>query len=98
MKISFRTSEDKLKCKIFLDEMYLGYARLDIWAQKWFVNPSFHLPYNFTDAKKKEYNSSYEAGKAMVELYNFLFPESNEETQEFGIGLSEMLMYLKARI
>ena len=95
MKISFRMSKDKLKSKIFLNEMYLGHVYLDVWTYKWSMNPNFRLPFNFTDVKKDKFESSYKAGKAMVDLYNFLFPLVDEEkdTQEFGISLSQMLMF-----
>ena len=76
MKISFKTSEDKLKCEIFLNEMYIGYVYLDVWKQKWLMKPNFNLTYNFTGTKNDKFDSSYEA----------------------GIGLSEMLTYLKARV
>ena len=46
------------------------------------------------DTKKNKFDSSYRAGKEMVELYNFLFPKI-EEQQEFGISLSEVLAFLK---
>ena len=100
MKISFKTSEDKLKCEIFHNETYIGYVYLNVWSQKWLMKPNFNLTYSFSNAEKDKFHSSYEAGKAMAELYNFIFPDIDEEynTQEFGIGLGEMLTYLKARI
>jgi hypothetical protein len=97
MKISFQLSDDKNSSKIFLDGLLLGSVELNIWSQKWHMAPNFNLPYNFTDVKKNKFESSYEAGKEMVGLYNFLFPKYDEEIQEFGIGLDDMLSFLKAR-
>ena len=96
MKITFRDCGDKTKSKIFLNGTYLGYVQLDVWTQKWTMSPSFNLPYNLFDTRKDKFDSSYRAGKNMVELYSFLFPRAEEE-QEFGISLNDMLVFLKTR-
>ena len=99
-KISFRMSDDKTKTKIFLNGMYLGFVQLDIWTQKWTMMPSFKLPYSFDSVKKNKFDSSYKAGKDMIELYNFLFPDVGDEEenkQELGIKIDEMLVFLRTR-
>ena len=93
MKITFKDSADRTESKIFLNGRYLGCVQLNIWTQKWSMTPSFKLPYNFVDTKKNKFDSSYKAGKELVGLYNFLFPGIEE--QEFGISLSEILVFLK---
>ena len=96
MKISFKDSADKTQTDIFLNDVYLGAVRLDVWSQKWTMHPAFSMPYHHRSVSKNKYDSAYEAGKEMVELYNFLFPPYEDETtQEFGINLEEMLSFLK---
>ena len=98
MRITFRDSEDKTKSKIFLNGSYLGSVKLDIWTQKWAMSPSFNLPHGFFSIKKNKFDSSYEAGKEMVNLYNYLFPRFEEdETQEFGFSLDDIVSFLKTR-
>jgi hypothetical protein len=97
MRLTFRETQDKLKFDIELNGLYLGHVKMDLWTQKWFMEPCFKMPYNFSDVTKNKYESSYEAGKQMVELYNFLYPQREEDTQEFGVNIKDMLMFLKER-
>ena len=98
-KVHLSFKEDKLEFEIQLDGSYIGYIKIDVWTHKWFIKPSFKLPYNFVDVTKKRYESSYEAGKEMTKLYNFLYPpvEEVQKTQEPGISLDDMLTFLKER-
>ena len=73
MKISFKDSADKTQSEIFLNDVHLGAVKLDVWSQKWTMDPTFSMPYHHRDVRKNKYNSAYEAGKEMVDLYNFLF-------------------------
>jgi len=96
MKTSFKTSSDKTECKIFFNDWYLGVVKLNIWTQKWTINPSFDLPYNFVGAREERYDSAYKAGKEMIDLYNFLFPVMEKDTSlGFGFSLEEVLSTLK---
>jgi hypothetical protein len=99
MKLTFKESDNNLKYRIEFNGSYLGDVKLNIWSQKWHIAPNFKLPYSFTNVEKNGYDSSYEAGKELMSLYNFLFPEYDEESdkQEFGINLSDMLTFLKER-
>jgi hypothetical protein len=91
--------DDKLKYEIELNGLYLGHVKMDVWTQKWFMEPCFKMPYNFSDVAKNKYESSYEAGKEMVGIYNFLYPQEEEQDlQEYGISLDDMLVFLKERI
>ena len=57
--------------------------------------PNFKL---FHSTEDKGFYSSYEAGKELVCLYELLFPEIGEhEEQAPGIGLQDILMYLKVK-
>ena len=97
MKTSFKFSDDGLSAQIFLNDKYLGDVVSNVVKQKWSINPAYKLPYNFFNVKKKWYDSSYHAGKELVNLYNFLFPAYEDEVEGFGIDLSEMLSFLKMR-
>ena len=97
MKTSFKFSDDGLSAQIFLDDKYLGDVVSNVCKQKWSMNPAFETPYSFSNVKKKWYDSSYLAGKDLVNLYNFLFPAYENEVEGFGIDLSEMLSFLKMR-
>ena len=95
MNISFKMSNDNTSCEISLNGLYVGSVYLDIWSQKWTMQPAFKIPYGYGSLNEK-YDSSYEAGKEMVELYNFFFPQ-NSQKQEFGFNLDEILGFLKTR-
>ncbi len=95
MKITFKTSDDKTKCEIYLNGMYLGTVHLNVWSQKWTMKPVFELPYG-DGTIYQNFDSSYKAGKEMVELYNFLYP-TKEGKQEFGFSLKDVLSFLKIR-
>ena len=95
MKINFKDSEDKMSCQIFVDKMLIGSVRLDIFSQKWTLHPNFKIGYNISDSAKEKYHSSYKAGKELVKLYNFFFPDYEEDQQGFGLSLDEILALLR---
>ena len=99
MKTSFKFSDDGLSAQIFLDDKYLGDVVSNVMKQKWSIKPAYKVPYNFLGVKKKLYDSSYIAGKELVNLYNFFCPayENENEVEGFGIDLNEMLSFLKMR-
>tara|TARA_R110001583_G_scaffold168878_2_gene321731 strand:+ start:592 stop:885 length:294 start_codon:yes stop_codon:yes gene_type:complete len=95
MKVTFKENEDNKGTDVFLQNVFLGTAKINVWNQKWNVLASFYLPYNFAHVEKKNFFSAYEAGKELVEVYKSLFLRE-EEKQEFGISLDEMLSYLSS--
>ena len=98
MKIAFRTSRDRKKCKILFNDWYIGVVKLNVWTQKWTMYPSFDMSYNLIEVSHKKYDSAYKAGKEMVDLYIFLFPPTeNNATCEFGFSLEEVVSFLKTR-
>ena len=98
MKILFKDHGSKTQCDIYLESTFLGTVKMDVWTQKWSIAPSFRMPYSYSDVSRNKYASSYEAGKAIVELYNFLFLGSNEEEEKgIGINLEDILVFLKTR-
>jgi len=96
MKISFKDSNDKFSCQIFLDETFLGTVRLNAYKQKWFVEPEFKIPNNIiTDLKNKFFGCSYEAGKKLIQLHRSWGYSTRDIT--FGVDLDEILSFLKLR-
>lgn len=77
--------------------MHMGAVLLDVWTQKWHIQPTFNIPYSF-DRKREKFDSSYKAGKELVKLYNFLYPPVGRgNKQEFGISLEEILSFLRTK-
>jgi hypothetical protein len=96
MRITFKATKDKTENQIFFNDQFIGSVRLNVFSQKWMMYPNFKM---FHNENNQGYYSSYEAGKEMVDLYKFLFPEIEEyENQESGMGLHDMLTFLKTRI
>ena len=98
MKISFKHSDNKLNCQIFLDEAYIGDVCLNVFKQRWYLEPDFRVPNNIAlDIKNKPYDSSYKAGKKLVRLYNSWGPVTKVKDITFGVDLDEILSFLKLR-
>ncbi len=98
MKISFKHSDNKLNCQIFLDEAYIGDVCLNVFKQRWYLEPDFRVPNNIAlDIKNKPYDSSYKAGKKLVRLYNSWGPATRVKDITFGVDLDEILSFLKLR-
>tara|TARA_R100000008_G_C3494909_1_gene120628 strand:- start:271 stop:561 length:291 start_codon:yes stop_codon:yes gene_type:complete len=68
MNIKF-VEVDKTLNKIFLNGKYLGTVKMDVWTQKWTMDPIFKVFFDSEDKTKDKYISSYEAGKALVSVY-----------------------------
>lgn len=98
MKISFKDTDDKNSCEIFINDVFIGDVRFDVLSRRWSMYPNFKISYYNAPETKKDYFSSYEAGKELVKLYQFVFPEYDEqETQELGFSLDDVLAFLKNR-
>ena len=86
MRIKF-IEVDKTLNKIFLEKIFLGTVKMDLWTQKWTIDAAFRL---YSDKHNKafdRYESSYKAGKALVALYEerenfFRDPFENIEPSE----------------
>tara|TARA_B100000131_G_scaffold299252_1_gene319515 strand:+ start:911 stop:1237 length:327 start_codon:yes stop_codon:yes gene_type:complete len=64
---------DKTHTDIYLNKDFIGSVKMDLWSQKWKIHPKF---WHKDQAPLYEnYLSFYEAGKAMVKLY--------QETRKF---------------
>lgn len=89
-KISFRKI-DVTEEKIFLDNVYLGKVKRDLWNQKWSMHPIFSHKHSRHTHASELYFSAYEAGKAMADLYDKLFNNNKKrdplgDTDEFFMG------------
>ena len=97
MKISFKTSDDELSCEISYNDKFIGDVRLDIFKGTWKLDPAFKVPSAYALDAKKYFNSSYDAGKALVRIYRTVswLPEMDEDYGDFGFSLDDMLTFLK---
>ena len=100
MKISYKETDDKLSCDIFVDDEPAGSVFINVYNQKWFLKPNFKVPGKFIDTKKA-YDSWYLAGKELARLFRS-WGESYANTKpldeiDFGVDLDEMLSFLKTR-
>ena len=78
--------------KVYLDDIYLGKTKHDIWKKKWSVHPSFRIMYNEQNYLYSKYDSWYDAGKALVLLYKITYNKADErgggsldDTDEFDM-------------
>jgi hypothetical protein len=97
MKISFRTYDDGLKTEVHVNNKLIGHVEIDIWNQKWKMNPYFHFNPNQRGMLHVEYDSSYESGKAMVNLYNGTL-ESFEDIDENDTDEIDMRGFINLQI
>ena len=100
MKISYKETDDKLNCEIFVDDEPAGSVFINVYNQKWFLKPNFKVPGKFIDTKIA-YDSCYLAGKELARLFRS-WGESYANTKpldeiDFGVDLDEMLSFLKTR-
>jgi len=97
MKISFKTSDDKLSCEIFYDDKPIGNVKLDIFKGTWKLDPTFKVPPAYALDAKKYFDSSYNAGKELVRIYSTVswLPDMDEDYGDFGFSLDEVLTFLK---
>jgi len=87
MKISFKESEDGLKNDIYVDDRLTGTVEINLWNQKWKVNPFFKFNPKLQGILYAEYSSCYKAGKALAKLYSdtFTFFDDEDITQEIDM-------------
>lgn len=99
MAIKFKQLEDSYKTEIFKDKLFVGHVDYDIYSKKWTIHPCFSVPYAFNGSKEEKFFSSYEAGKELIKLYEFCYPETEEDFDEYqlGMNLEDILIYLKTR-
>jgi hypothetical protein len=76
--------------KVYLDGTYLGKTKHDIWKQKWTLQPCFKIMYSDEGYLHSKYDSWYDAGKALVQLYKMTFNRIDEkssldDTDEFDV-------------
>ena len=69
MAIGFRNIEDT-SAQVYLSDRFLGTVKMDLWRNKWMLYPKFNFRSEYQNYLYIEHLSFYEAGKAMVELYN----------------------------
>ena len=69
MGIKFKKIEDT-SAQVYLNDHFLGAVKTDMWQKKWMLYPKFNFESEYQNYLYIEYLSFYEAGKAMVDLYN----------------------------
>jgi len=99
MKLSFKDLPCKLISRIYVDGLFIGEVQKDIWSGKWSLSPDFKASSSFNQELNDKFFSSYDAGKAMVNVYN-----KKKSIKKGGIGnefdlndidLDQMLTFLK---
>ena len=85
MKLTFKEKNNGLKNEIYYDDLLIGEVALNIWNQKWKLDPHF----TFSNMK---FESFYKAGKALANLYSDTFmlfcenhPDDTDETDMRGV-------------
>jgi|TARA_R110002110_G_scaffold397858_1_gene613236 fructosamine-3-kinase len=98
MRISFKESEDKLSCEVFVDEVLAGSVHINVYNQKWFLKPNFQIPNHVTSYKQETHNSWYDAGKKLAQLHRS-WGKRFEQLDEinFGVDLDEIMSFLRFR-
>ena len=66
MKISYKETDDKLSCEIFVDDEPAGSVFINVYNQKWFLKPNF-LRATFISL------SQFDPGKTMTDDFILLF-------------------------
>ena len=69
MKISFREFDNGLKNEIAYNNDVIGHVEKNIFTQKWKISPSFDLLASSYNALSSVYESAYEAGKTLANMY-----------------------------
>ena len=99
MKLSFKDLPCKLITRIYVDDLFIGEVRKDIWSGRWSLHPDFKAKHTFHQELNDTFFSSYKAGKAMVDVYN-----RKKSIKKGGMGyefdlndfeLDQMLSFLK---
>ena len=100
MKISFKNSSCKTICEIFVDDKFIGKVEMDVWTNKWSLQAGFRARAIQQKDLSSTYFSSYEAGKALADIYNKRFIRNKGDIGNFEfdlneLSLSDMLLFLK---
>jgi hypothetical protein len=89
MKISFKEIDNGSKNQVSVNNMLIGDVEVNLWNQKWKLNPYFTFYPRSQSILYVEYESFYKAGKALAKLYNDTFisfdEESDIDTQEIDM-------------
>lgn len=85
MKIRFKETSPKMINEIYVDDVYLGEVKNDIFNGSWVLHPDFEIKKIFASEKiiNEKYKTAYEAGKALVKLYEKERPYKEEQI-DFG--------------
>jgi len=99
MKISYKELKDKMTCEIYLEETFLGFVRLHVYKQRWYLDGNFKIPHHVKSDDM--YDSWYSAGKKLAQLYRswgrtFSKPAAIDEI-DFGVDLDDIVSFLKLR-
>ena len=92
MKISFREYDNGCKCEISLNNDMIGHVERSFLGQKWKAVPYFDLEATFFSSLDQAWDSSYLAGKALVQMYEdeIKYKEElsfrEEDTQPINMG------------
>ena len=86
MKISWKPTDDGMKELVYAHEELIGYVE-KVWStQKWKIVPYFNLVANFSSELEQKHASSYEAGKALMKMWEkeqyYSMQVANDEVDE----------------
>tara|TARA_R110000744_G_scaffold291937_1_gene402508 strand:+ start:1051 stop:1347 length:297 start_codon:yes stop_codon:yes gene_type:complete len=87
MRITFKEIRDGMANKIFLNGKFIGIVEVYSLARSWKMKPCFHHSYRGgSDIIYKKYDSFYDAGKALANLYQVTLNDDDEvATDEFDM-------------
>tara|TARA_R110002110_G_scaffold411651_2_gene636339 strand:+ start:432 stop:728 length:297 start_codon:yes stop_codon:yes gene_type:complete len=89
MDLTFKNISSGIADEIYVDKVFIGTVRVDVWNGKWKASPKFKYSlYSKNEVLHTKYDSSYEAGKALATFYEstFNYFEDDEDvTQEFDM-------------
>ena len=90
MKIRFKETSPEMINEIYVDDVYLGEVKNDIYNGSWVIHPEIEIKKFFAGEKiiKEKYRTAYEAGKALVKLYEDKKP-SMEASCDYGFDSFE---------
>jgi len=70
MKITFRETNNGQTNRVYVNGKHVGNVDINLWNGKWKMEPVFKYKYMRDWGKvEEEFESSYKAGKALVDLY-----------------------------
>lgn len=99
MKISFRDLPCKLTTRIYVDDLFVGEVRKDIWNNTWSIHPDFKVSTVYYPELAEIYMTSYKAGKALVGAYNKKKSRkrggTGDEHDLTELGLNDILSFLR---